>query len=104
MDEGGFDPYDLRYGSNGGPVRLGQPAYVRAILRRRHVEIFRETGELYGHEYSEVESLLIRDELEQIGVPMGYGRVGRAPSVLAEDYWPNSANDNYELRLRQRKA
>ncbi len=81
----------------------GNLAYVRAIRRNQLTENFREWGDLYGSDYLEVEAIEMREECEQVGVPMGYGRVGKTLSVLAEEYWPAAANDNYELRLQNRR-
>ncbi len=57
-------------------------------LRRLYVDAYYHLGGLYAVDYDWLEARHIREELELLGVPMGYGRVGKAPSVLAEEYWP----------------
>jgi hypothetical protein len=49
-----------------------------------YVECFKRLGSLYGSAH-DGEAECIREELEAMGVPMGYGRVSRAPEVLADD-------------------
>ncbi len=44
--------------------------------------MFEEHGDLYGRQWELAEAVLIREECQEIGLPMGYGRVGRTPSQL----------------------
>lgn len=44
--------------------------------------MFREYGNLYGHQWELAEARLIRDACEEVGLPMGYGRVGKVPRQL----------------------
>jgi len=46
------------------------------------VEAYRSLGDLYGARYAEGEAGHIVDELEELGVPMGYGRVTKTPTVI----------------------
>lgn len=46
------------------------------------VEAHRCFGVLYGQDYDLLETRLIRAACEAVGVPMGYGRVGKAPTQL----------------------
>jgi hypothetical protein len=55
----------------------------RAVALAAFVESFKTLGSLYGSDY-EREAQLIREDLEALGLPMGYGRVARTPVVLAE--------------------
>ena len=46
-------------------------------------------GSLYGGpDCDAAEQSFIRGACEEAGIPMGYGRVGRAPTVLEDDYLP----------------
>lgn len=62
----------------------------RRMQRAIYADTYRAIGSLYGAGYESVESANIRDELEELGLPMGYGRVGRAPSVLSDEYGDNA--------------
>jgi hypothetical protein len=64
--------------------------YSRRAQREMLVDVYRSLGDLYGARYTEGEVGHIREELEALGVPMGYGRVGKAPSVLSDEYHPRS--------------
>lgn len=44
--------------------------------------MFRELGCLYGHQWELAEAKLIREDCEEVGIPMGYGRVGEMPRQL----------------------
>lgn len=56
---------------------------------------FYEFGDLYGGQWELVEEVLIRNECEEHGIPMGYGRVGRTPRQLT---WALavSSGDSYD--------
>lgn len=68
------------------------PAYLfdrrssRAYIRERARSLvywFRQSGSLYGGvDADAAEAREIRDECEALGLPMGYGRVGRAPTQI----------------------
>lgn len=55
---------------------------LASIRRRLWVRAFNEFGSLYGGQWERAEEQLIRLECEEQGLPMGYGRVGRAPRQL----------------------
>lgn len=55
---------------------------TRAALREQYLLIFENLGSLYGSTYEETEAQAIRAECEAVGLPMGYGRVGKAPRPL----------------------
>ena len=59
--------------------RLKRLAFIR---RKIWVRSFYEFGDLYGGQWELVEEVLIRNECEEHGIPMGYGRVGKAPRQL----------------------
>jgi hypothetical protein len=73
--------------------------YSRRAQRAMLVDAYRHLGDLYGARYAEGEMSHIRDELEALGVPMGYGRVGKTPTVLGDEYAPAIYRDR--LRLGQ---
>jgi hypothetical protein len=56
------------------------------LLRRQaYTRGFAELGTLYGGLGSDdVEAQAIRDECDEIGLPMGYGRVPSAPIQLVD--------------------
>jgi hypothetical protein len=54
----------------------------RASLHEAYVNVFEALGCLYGAPYEEQEAAAIRAECEGHGLPMGYGRVHRAPTCL----------------------
>jgi hypothetical protein len=56
--------------------------YSRRAQREMLVDAYRSLGDLYGARYAEGEAGHIRDELEALGVPMGYGRVTTRPRVI----------------------
>lgn len=56
----------------------------RAAARVMYCECFRRLGSLYGSDV-EAEVAFIREDCEALGVPMGYGRLGKAPEVLTDD-------------------
>lgn len=55
----------------------------RAAIRRRVFKsMFQEHGDLYGRQWELAEVEFIREECDEVGLPMGYGRVGREPVQL----------------------
>lgn len=59
------------------------PSWRYSLNRRAFAEGYRQLGSLYGGlDADTAEARLIRRECEEHGVPMGYGRVGRAPVQL----------------------
>jgi hypothetical protein len=58
--------------------------FRRRLDVRRHAfrAMFEEHGDLYGHQWELAEATLILEECAEIGLPMGYGRVGRPPVQL----------------------
>lgn len=60
-------------------------AFKRRIymMRRRLVDMYQQYGDLYSHGWETAETWFIREECEEIGLPMGYGRVGRTPEPLS---------------------
>jgi hypothetical protein len=54
----------------------------RAQSHEALTEFFRARGSLYGAGYDELEAANIRELCEELGIPMGYGRVGKTPSQL----------------------
>jgi hypothetical protein len=73
--------------------------YSRRAQREMLVDAYRSLGDLYGARYAEGEVGHIVDELEELGVPMGYGRVTKTPTVLGDEYGPVIYRDR--LRLGQ---
>jgi hypothetical protein len=58
----------------------------RGLRRDLWTNVFREIHSLYSDQWEQSETSIIRDMCEQdFGLPMGYGRVGRAPQHLE---WP----------------
>lgn len=67
------------------PFRRRREVYE--AIHRAQAEWLRQSGSLYGGADQDVaEARAIREECEAIGLPMGYGRVGRAPTLLADEY------------------
>jgi hypothetical protein len=58
----------------------------KAARREMYVAAFRDFGLLYDATRDAFEAGEIRDECEALGVPMGYGRVGKTPTLLCELY------------------
>ena len=54
----------------------------RFVERRLYLRIFDALGTLYGSGWDEAETLRIREACAAVGLPMGYGRVGRQPEQL----------------------
>jgi hypothetical protein len=55
--------------------------------RHGYTRQFLELGAFYvSGEWNDVEADDIRDECEARGIPMGYGRVGDAPTQLDDEY------------------
>lgn len=57
----------------------------RADRRLAYLDAWRVIGCLYGLDGG-AEEHAIRAACEDLGVPMGYGRVGRVPAQLADEY------------------
>jgi len=67
-------------------MRRGNPNLDRLGAQQGRARMFRELGSLYvSGEQDTAEELATREELEALGIPMGYGRVGRVPTQL-DDY------------------
>lgn len=66
------------------------PSKSMTLTKRRamYAEAWRALGTLYGPDYEQLEVGNIHQELEALGVPVGYGRVGKAPTVLGDEYCP----------------
>lgn len=69
-----------RGAQRGAPSR--NPGWLRVSLLQHYLRLWDENGSLYGGGYDVVEERAIRAELEELGIPMGYGRVGRRPTQL----------------------
>ena len=63
------------------PIRRCPPEeivnWTRAKRHEAFTSCFREHGTLYGRDYDQVEEATIRELCEELGIPMGYGRVGK---------------------------
>lgn len=58
----------------------------RSAVRRHHwAAMFRELGSLYGHQWEQAEARSIREACEEVGLPMGYGRVGKVSEQITWD-------------------
>lgn len=64
----------------GSPAR--NPNWGRICTHTGYLNAWRDVRTLYAHDYEDVEERAIRAELEELGIPMGYGRVGRVPTQL----------------------
>ena len=61
----------------------------RSSRRRRAEELarcFAALGDLYGAGYERAESASIREACEELGLPMGYGRVSALPELRGEEH------------------
>lgn len=67
------------------------PHWERDIRHRMFVAYYREFRSLYGEAGDQVEAAAIREECEEAGLPMGYGRIGRQPRQLAAYETPPSS-------------
>lgn len=56
--------------------------------RQMYLQAFEVFGSLYDADGDERLAAVIRADLEELGVPMGYGRVHETPTVLDDDYLP----------------
>ena len=69
----------------------------RWIRRRFWLQMYDEQGDLYAPEWDLVEAQLIREACEEIGLPMGYGRIGKTPQHLSLDIaTPPSLNVDWD--------
>ena len=57
----------------------------RSAVRAMYRECFAALGCLYGALYDDTEAEAIRDACEASGLPMGYGRMTRAPEVMGDE-------------------
>lgn len=53
------------------------------MRHRRLVDMYELYQDLYGHGWEITEEWFIREECEEIGLPMGYGRVGKGPQQIS---------------------
>jgi len=58
----------------------------KAARHEMYVAGYRDFGALYDATLEPLEAACIRDECEALGLPMGYGRVGKTPTLLSELY------------------
>jgi hypothetical protein len=52
------------------------------MRRKALVSMYEQHQDLYGRGWEVAETSFIREECEAMDLPMGYGRVGRAPHQL----------------------
>jgi len=78
-------------------ARFGAYKRRRWIRRRFWLLMWDEQGDLYAPDWELVEAHHIREECEEMGVPMGYGRIGKPPQHLSLDVaTPPSPNVDWE--------
>lgn len=58
----------------------------RSELHRMYIQGWELFHGLYDATLDEPEARIIRDLCEEVGLPMGYGRIGKAPVHLHDDY------------------
>jgi hypothetical protein len=61
----------------------GSPRHCFRTIRL--CQSWEESGSLYSNGWETTEALLLRLELEEAGLPMGYGRVTRFPTQLSDE-------------------
>lgn len=87
--------------SRGQPPGLpsNNPGWRRMVQRQFYARVWAEHGSLYGELGSdECEAQAIRDECNAMGLPMGYGRVSRAPIQLSD----TEARTQFRVRNKRR--
>lgn len=63
-----------------------QWSFRRSARTEGFLEGYEQFGVLYGEAFDDAEAERIRELCAEKLIPMGYGRVGRIPTVLEDDY------------------